>query len=422
MTIDASTLTAANASTLTAANASTSTAANASTETAIMLEAQKEEMSQVLEYLRSFVMESAGANLILDYSEVFISALAVIVVAFLAAVFIKAISGRLERGQRKWETAFFSTLSGPLVLLIYLVGFTYILEIFVSENQTRTIALSATIRHIGIIACLLMFSLRFIRKVEEEMIEGIAAGGKGLDATGTRMVARLIRISLVLAAGLTALSETGVSVSGILAFGGVSGLAVGLAAKDPLANFFGAVMISLDRPFVEGDEIRSPDRSVEGFVEHIGWRITRIRTYNGHALYLPNALFSTVIVENFTHMKLRYFDQVFGLRQEDMDKVGDISKDIKELLTQHEKVDNDYLNVIVRKFSAFTIDLAVEFYTTQVDYKSFTKVREEMLLAIVEIIYKHGAEMPYPIQHHILQRMPEGKNADVPPEPSANLS
>ncbi len=395
---------------------------SASTSPATTLEEQ-EGMSRVLEDLRSLVMESAGANLLLDYSEIFISAAIIVAIAFLAALFIRVLLARLEKKNRKWEVALFSILTGPLVLMIYLIGFTYILEVFVSAEEIRTIEISTAVRHLGIIFCLLAFSLRLIRRMEEELIGVLATGSaRALDATGTRMVARLLRISLVAAALLTALSEAGISVSGILAFGGVSGLAVGLAAKEPLANFFGAVMISLDRPFVEGDTIRSPDRSVEGTVEHIGWRITRIRTYNGHALYLPNALFSTVIVENLTHMKLRHFNQVFVLRHEDMDKIAAISIDIRELLIQHKEVDNDYLNIFVKKFSEFAIDLAVQFYTTQIIYKGFTRVKEEMLLAIADIIHKHGAEMPYPIQNQILQRKTEGKKMAAPPEPSVKLT
>ncbi len=388
-----------------------------------VLEAQDPGMSQTLEYFRELVMNSAGGSILLEYSEVFIAVLSVVVAAFLAAIFIKILLRGLKKKKRKWEVAFFSSLTGPLVTMMYLVGFTYVLEIFVDANQAKTIEISVAVRHLGIIFCLLTFSLRLIRKVEEQLIEKIASGtGHSLDATGTRMVTRLLRISLVAAAGLTALSEAGISVSGILAFGGVSGLAVGLAAKDPLANFFGAVMISLDRPFVEGDEIRSPDRSVEGFVEHIGWRITRIRTYNGHALYLPNSLFSTVIIENLTHMKLRYFDQVFGLRYEDIDKIGDISRDIRELLINHKDVDNEYLNIIVRKLSESTVDLAVEFYTHEVSYKGFTKVKEEILLAITEIVDKRGAQMPYPIQNLILQQHPEERKTVTSPDPSAILS
>jgi len=76
----------------------------------------------------------------------------------------------------------------------------------------------------------------------------------------------------------------GYSISGVLAFGGIGGIAVGFAARDLLANFFGGFMIYMDRPFDVGDWIRSPDQEIEGTVEKIGWRLTTIRTFDKRPL------------------------------------------------------------------------------------------------------------------------------------------
>ena len=86
----------------------------------------------------------------------------------------------------------------------------------------------------------------------------------------------------------------GFSVSGVMAFGGIGGIAIGFAAKDLLANFFGALTIYLDRPFSEGDWIRSPDREIEGIVENIGWRLTVIRSFDKRPIYVPNSVFASI--------------------------------------------------------------------------------------------------------------------------------
>ena len=86
----------------------------------------------------------------------------------------------------------------------------------------------------------------------------------------------------------------GFSIAGILTFGGVGGIAVGFAAQDLLSNFFGWLGIYLDRPFAVGDWIRSPDREIEGTVEEIGWRVTRIRTFDNRPLYVPNSAFTNI--------------------------------------------------------------------------------------------------------------------------------
>ena len=100
---------------------------------------------------------------------------------------------------------------------------------------------------------------------------------------------------------LLIMQELGLSISGLLAFGGVGGLIVGLAAKDLLSNFFGGMMIFFDRPFRVGEFIKSPDRNIEGIVEKIGWRLTVVRTFSKNVLY-SNTAFSSIIVENATRI------------------------------------------------------------------------------------------------------------------------
>ena len=107
------------------------------------------------------------------------------------------------------------------------------------------------------------------------------------------------------------------SVSGLLAFGGIGGIAVGFAAKDLLANFFGGLMIYLDRPFSVGDWIRSPDKEIEGTVEDIGWRLTRIRTFDKRPLYIPNSIFASISVENPSRMSNRRIYEKIGIRYDD---------------------------------------------------------------------------------------------------------
>ena len=113
-------------------------------------------------------------------------------------------------------------------------------------------------------------------------------------------MAKLLRLSVAITAFLVIIQTLGYSVSGLLAFGGVGGLAVGFAAKDLLANFFfGGLMIHLDRPFTIGDWISSTDREIEGVVENIGWRLTIIRAFDKRPIYIPNSLFTDSCEKSF---------------------------------------------------------------------------------------------------------------------------
>ena len=94
-----------------------------------------------------------------------------------------------------------------------------------------------------------------------------------VDRTTAAAISKLLRASALITGVLLVMQALGFSIAGVLAFGGIGGIAVGFAARDLLANFFGALMIFLDRPFSVGDWIRSPDKEIEGTVEEVGWRL-----------------------------------------------------------------------------------------------------------------------------------------------------
>ena len=146
---------------------------------------------------------------------------------------------------------------------------------------------------------------------------------------------------MIITALLIAMQLLGYSVSGLLAFGGIGGIAVGFAAKDLLANFFGGLMIYLDRPFSVGDWIRSPDKEIEGTVEDVGWRLTRIRTFDKRPLYIPNSVFASISVENPSRMTNRRIYETVGIRYCDMDSMNNIVQQVTQMLKDHDAIDNN---------------------------------------------------------------------------------
>ncbi|HHA2072156.1 TPA: mechanosensitive ion channel family protein, partial [Enterobacter ludwigii] len=110
---------------------------------------------------------------------------------------------------------------------------------------------------------------------------------KGHDVTDSRVITRVLKITVTLIAMLIFGQHFGMSFSGLLAFGGIGGIAVGMAGKDILSNFFAGIMLYFDRPFNIGDWIRSPDRNIEGVVAEIGWRLTKVMTFENRPMYIP---------------------------------------------------------------------------------------------------------------------------------------
>ena len=208
---------------------------------------------------------------------------------------------------------------------------------------------------------------------------------------------RIFKIIVIIITALTLMQEFGLSISGLLAFGGVGGLVIGLAAKDLLSNFFGGLMIFLDRPFKVGEFIKSPDRNIEGIVESIGWRLTVVRTFSKNVLYIPNSAFANIVVENATRMTNRRINQIIGLRYDDLDKIPKIVDDVRIYLESHNQIDqSNKPTVYFQSFSASSCDFFIRAFTNTKDWREFLKIKEQVLYKVSEIINNHNAAIAFP--------------------------
>ena len=211
------------------------------------------------------------------------------------------------------------------------------------------------------------------------------------------IVIRILKILVVVITALIIMQEIGLSISGLLAFGGVGGLIVGLAAKDLLSNFFGGMMIFFDRPFRVGEFIKSPDRNIEGIVEKIGWRLTVVRTFSKNVLYIPNTAFSSIIVENATRMSNRRINETIGIRYDDLNKMTDIIQDVNNILESNPDIDQTQkAKVYFKSFSASSCDFFIYAFTKTKDWEEFLRIKQDVLLKVAEIIEHHNAEIAYP--------------------------
>jgi len=208
---------------------------------------------------------------------------------------------------------------------------------------------------------------------------------------------RIFKIIVIIITALTLMQEFGLSISGLLAFGGVGGLVIGLAAKDLLSNFFGGLMIFLDRPFKVGEFIKSPDRNIEGIVEGIGWRLTVVRTFSKNVLYIPNSAFANIVVENATRMTNRRINQIIGIRYDDLDKIPKIVDDVRIYLESHNDIDqSNKPTVYFHSFSASSCDFFIRAFTKTKDWREFLKIKEQVLYKVSEIINNHNAAIAFP--------------------------
>ena len=305
-----------------------------------------------------------------------------------------------------WDDAFVTALQRPLAFLVLFIGLSLTLDTVRQHAELVLFPALDPVRLLGIVLLFAWFLVRLIREGEEATIAKYEDTGAVYDRTTMDAVAKLLRLTVTVIATLVILQTLGVSVAGVLAFGGIGGLAIGFAAKDLLANFFGGLMLYLDRPFVVGDWVRSPDREIEGDVEQIGWRLTRIRTFDKRPLYVPNAIFTTIAVENPSRMLNRRIYETIGIRYDDANKMEPIVHAVERMLRSHPEIDTSrILMVNFNTFAPSSLDFFVYTFTKTTSWTHFHKVKQDVLLKILGIIESHGAQAAFPTS---TIHMPEG--------------
>ncbi len=330
--------------------------------------------------------------------------------SFLKQRILGELFAKLQNKRVYWDDALVDAARRPITILIWVIGLSFVAEIVSNETDAVVFGAIDPIRNVGIIFTLVWFLVRFIERAEENIVLEKEAKGEEIDRTAADAIAKLLRISVIIIGLLVTLQTLGYSISGVLAFGGIGGIAIGFAAKDLLANFFGGLMIYLDRPFNVGDWVRSPDREIEGTVENIGWRLTRIRTFAKRPLYVPNSVFTNIAVENPSRMTNRRIKETIGIRYDDVSKIEIIIDDVKKMLQGHEDIDaKQTLIVNFNEFAPSSLDLFIYTFTKTTNWTRFHEVKQDVLLKIIRIIESHGAESAFPT---LTVHIPDGVSAE----------
>lgn len=329
-------------------------------------------------------------------TEVFVIVLLTLLIAVMASRFIASLLARAQRNSSIWDDALFEALRSPTRWLIWLIGLSHAAEIAASQAEFTLVHIFAGARQVGGVLVVTWFFVAFIARVEAGYIRG-KVGGPAVDATTVMAVGKLLRISAIITSSLVVFQSLGYSISGVLAFGGIGGIAVGFAAKDLLANFFGGLMIYLDRPFAVGEWVRSPDKEIEGTVEEIGWRLTRIRTFDKRPLYVPNATFMQIAVENPSRMTHRRIFETVGIRYEDACRMHLIIEQVEKMISSHPEIDAEQTIIVnFNRFAASSLDFFVYCFTKTTNWVHYHKVKQDVLLKIISVVEHNGAECAFP--------------------------
>lgn len=234
---------------------------------------------------------------------------------------------------------------------------------------------------------------------------------------------KCIEIAVYLIVLITLLAIFNIPVSGLIAVGGIGGAALAFANQSLIANMFSGMAIYFDRPFSIGDWIYTNDGKIEGTVEKIGLRLTKIRCFDKRPMFVPNSIFNMTPTVNASRMTNRRIQQFIGLRYQDIDHVKEIMSSIRDVLKNLEGIDQnqsqivnlvngttDMGSTIEGCFGSSSINIQISAYTKATNIVSFYQIQDELMLTVFKIVTSCGAQFAFPSRSVYTETLTESAN------------
>lgn len=313
-----------------------------------------------------------------------------------AHLFAKIAFPFAEKTDTIYDDLFLAAINKPLELLFVIAGFWVGVQILQLPTEPVT---ARNFAH-GVFKLLLTVDVAWavynlVNLAEVWMSQWVSSSESELDDHLLPFVRKFLRITVVVVAALVVVQNLGFSIAGLIASLGIGGLAVALAAQDTLANVFGSFMIIADRPFHIGDMIKYD--SIEGKVEEVGFRSTRIRTLDRSLVSVPNRLITNTAINNLTRMTERRVRITIGLTYDTTPaQMRQAVAAIRAILAAHEGLDQTSSLVHFNDFGVSSLDILVQYFTIATAPPEHLVIREEIGLRIMEELERLGLQIAFP--------------------------
>lgn len=217
------------------------------------------------------------------------------------------------------------------------------------------------------------------------------------------MVSKSLKVFVVVIGIVFAADNLNIDVTSLLAGLGLGGLAFALAAKDLLGNFFGSVTVLLDRPFSIGDWVVIGD--IEGTVEQVGFRSTRIRTFYNSLVTMPNSILTTTKIDNMGARRFRRMKQVLSVTYDTgPERIEAFCEGIRKIIQLHPYMRKDYYQVYFNEYGAASLNILVYVFWATPDWSTELRERHRFLLDILRLAKQLEVEFAFPTQTLYLKR------------------
>lgn len=309
--------------------------------------------------------------------------------------FNNALSKRVAATRVQWDDDIVEHMPAPLAAVVQ-IAFWYAAALVLNlptEPDVRSVVLQGL--RIGVIFA---FTWVFFRGIDVLSLAATRLSEKTdsrLDDQLVPLLRTTLKVFLGVLVAVVIVQEFGYSAASIIASLGIGGVAVALAAKDTLANFFGSVVVFTDRPFHVGDWVEFG--GVEGTVEEVGFRTTRIRQFDKALVTVPNQMFTTNPITNYSNRSIRRIKMTVGLTYEtSSEQLREFLSRVRSLLSDSPALDQSFHFAHFVEFGASSLDVQLYCFTKTAVWTDWLEAREELMLSIMDIVADLNLEIAYP--------------------------
>jgi len=310
----------------------------------------------------------------------------------------------VQAGQRMIAGRYIKPVARPfslLVVAIILTVFLPVLQLPVTSSRYLILVLKASIPVFGTVVFYKIVDLLAAH------FERLAAKTEStLDDQLVPLLRRALKVFVVITGGLFTLQNLNFNITALLAGISIGGLAFALAAQDTLKNLFGSLMIFVDRPFQIGDWIISD--KIDGSVEEVGFRSTRVRTFHNSITYVPNGKMADMTIDNMGMRQYRRYRTMIRVAYgTPADLIEVFLKGLERIVEEHPATRKDYYNIYLNNFDNSALEILFYIFFAVPTWPEELKGRQEVMLSIVRLAEELGIQFALPAQTLHVETFPE---------------
>ncbi len=296
------------------------------------------------------------------------------------------------------------TLYKPIKWIVLFVGFNISLSVLDFDNEiNRSIVSGSQSFRIFLLTWILFLIVDFLYAHSQEFwVKKHSQSYQNF----MNLSKKFIKITISIIAVIFILAIWNYNVNGLIASLGLAGMAVALAAQDTTKNIFGALMIFGDMPFRVGDWVKTPE--VEGYVEEIGMRSTKVRTFEDALVSIPNGVIANVAITNWSAMQKRRIKMTLGLTYATTPtQMKNILQEMRELLRNDVDIDQHTILINFSDYQDSSLGIFCYFFTKSTAWAEYLNVKERINLEFMRIVYDNGASFAFPSQSLYIEKNTE---------------